>query len=366
MDANYTFMLCNFQNPKFRKQSSFTLVELLVTIAILALLMSIIIISINPAEILKKTRDVRRMSDINSLNRAIQYFQASLPNTSLGSNSTVYVSIPDTSSTCSNLDLPALPGWSYHCSDSTNYRKTDGNGWIPLNFTSLDIGSPLSSLPIDPKNTTSTGLYYTYVAGGSWEINARLESRKNKYGGDQDSVSEDGGDDLYLYEFGSNLNIFKFEKLTNADFSTGDLTGWINYAGGGINGTTTTATHWASFSAIIKNSNSYCNNYYVQDLPVQQNSVYTIGVWIKTVDEVGNAGVGIANTSWGDWHSSTPMTGTRDWTYVSVNANSGSNTTLRFFLTVQWCGGPSPGNGPSGTTYFAEPSVMAGSVLFNN
>jgi prepilin-type N-terminal cleavage/methylation domain-containing protein len=52
--------------------AGFTLIELLAVIAILALLMSVIIISINPAEILKKTRDVRRITDLNTLHRALQ------------------------------------------------------------------------------------------------------------------------------------------------------------------------------------------------------------------------------------------------------------------------------------------------------
>ena len=36
----------------------------------------------------------------------------------------------------------------------------------------------LASLPIDPINTSSTGLYYTYVSGGSFELNGILESSK--------------------------------------------------------------------------------------------------------------------------------------------------------------------------------------------
>jgi len=96
------------------KHSSFTLIELLIVVAILAVLMSVIVLAINPAEILKRTRDTRRITDLKSLNNAIQYFQTSFPDASLGSLNTVYVSIPDSSATCSNLGLPSLPsGWSY-------------------------------------------------------------------------------------------------------------------------------------------------------------------------------------------------------------------------------------------------------------
>lgn len=160
-----------------KSQASFTLVELLITLAIIAVLMTVIIISINPSEMMKRNRDVRRLADLNSLNKAIQLFQISFPSASLGDSNTVYISLPDTSSTCSNLGLPPLPsGWSYKCSSPQNYRKIDGTGWIPLNFASMDIGSPLATLPIDPTNSTSSGNYYTYVVGGSWEFTAMFES----------------------------------------------------------------------------------------------------------------------------------------------------------------------------------------------
>src|SRR3989339_611637 len=53
---------------------SFTLIELLIVIAILALLMSIIIITLNPAELLKKSRDTKRVSDLNALRTAINLY----------------------------------------------------------------------------------------------------------------------------------------------------------------------------------------------------------------------------------------------------------------------------------------------------
>ena len=61
---------------------SFTLIELLIVVAILAVLMSVIVLAINPAEILKRTRDTRRITDLKSLNNAIQYFQTSFPDAS--------------------------------------------------------------------------------------------------------------------------------------------------------------------------------------------------------------------------------------------------------------------------------------------
>ncbi len=188
----------------FKSQKSFTLIELLIVIAILALLMSIIIIAINPAELLKQARDSKRVSGLKSLNNALNIFQATKPTTSIGTANIVYISVPDSSATCANLGLPTLPsGYTYACSTTANYRKTDGTGWIPVNFDSLDIGSPISSLPIDPTNTTSTGLFFSYVIGSSWELTAGIESTKYQ----TDAAQVDGGTSITSFEIGSALSL---------------------------------------------------------------------------------------------------------------------------------------------------------------
>jgi len=180
-------------------EKSFTLIELLIVIGILAILATVVIIVLNPAEFLKQARDSRRMDELQTINKAIGQYLAE-GGTSLGSSNTVYVSIPDSSPTCANLGLPALPsGWSYACSNSDNYRKVNGSGWIPVNFTSISFGSPLDTLPIDPENTTSTGEYYTYVVdSSSYELNAILTSDKYK-----SKAQNDGGDSDNAFEVGT-------------------------------------------------------------------------------------------------------------------------------------------------------------------
>jgi hypothetical protein len=88
----------------------------------------------------------------------------------------VYISLPDTSATCASwTGLAPLPtGWSYVCSTPANFRRTDGTGWIPVNFDASAGGSPFAVLPIDPVNNVSH--YYTYVTGGSWNLTALMES----------------------------------------------------------------------------------------------------------------------------------------------------------------------------------------------
>jgi prepilin-type N-terminal cleavage/methylation domain-containing protein len=192
-----------------RRSQSFTLIELLVVIAILALLMSMVVITLNPAEMLRKSRDTKRISELKELNNALGVFQANKSSTSLGTASTTYVSIPAINSNCSDISLPTLPtGYSYACSTTTNYKKTDGTGWIPINFNSLDTGSPIATLATDPTNATTTGLFYTYTPSSTaYELNTTFESNVYRLSGDSDKASTDGGDSYSIYEIGTDLTL---------------------------------------------------------------------------------------------------------------------------------------------------------------
>ena len=346
----------------------FTLVELLAVVTILATIATATVIIMNPVEMIRQTEDAVKLNDLNSIHQVLNLFRSNRPGGSLGSPNVVYISIPSDSPTCVGLGLPTLPaGWNYRCVTAANLRNINGTGWIPVNFTAITGRIPLTTLPIDPINTVASGSYYAYVTDGNrWEIFTPLMSQRHGInGGASDMVSRDGGNDPYIYEVGTNLSIFTHEVLNNANFATGSLDGWNIWAGGTTGVVTNPVRREGNHSAIIQNSNSFCNNYYAQDLPVLPNTTYTIGAWVRTVNEVGGAAVGIANTAWGGWHQTNLISGTNDWTYLSISKNSGTNTTLRFFLSVMWCGGPSPGSGPSGTTFFTKPSVRSGTMLFN-
>jgi prepilin-type N-terminal cleavage/methylation domain-containing protein len=265
---------------------SFTLIELLIVIAILALLMSIIIITLNPSEILKQTRDTKRISNLKSINNALSIFQATKPTTSTGTANIVYISIPDSSATCTNLFLPTLPtNYTYQCSTSTNYKKTDGTGWIPVNFDSLDIGSPLSSLPIDPTNTTSTNLFYTYTTGGSWELNAILESSKQKLSGGDDKTSVDGGDSYSTYEIGTDLSLSPYKDTgLVAYWRMDEGTGSTTKDDAASNTGTITGATWRSESDCISGNCLYFDgtDYITTPSFALSGTALTITGWVKT------------------------------------------------------------------------------------
>lgn len=159
----------------------FTLVEILVVVGVLGALAAVVFLVINPAERLKQARDSTRMLDIASLKTALQLYLTE--GGSLGTSGKTYISIPDSNSNCSGL---SLPNGSWNCASSTNYKKTDGSGWIPVNFNSLSTNSPISALPVDPKNNASTS-YYTYSTDGNgFVVSAVPES--SKYRNDQNAL----------------------------------------------------------------------------------------------------------------------------------------------------------------------------------
>ncbi len=207
-----------FRKNKF---SGFTLIELLVVIAILAVLAVAVVLVLKPAELIKQSRDSNRLSDLDTINRGVAVFRVERPTDFIGNAYTIYISLPDNGvdndppganivDDCDELGLPSLPtGWRYKCVTQDNLRKTNGNGWIPINFSSLS-GVPVPGLPIDPAASASNGLYFTYVtdpANGSWKFTGLFESEKIVK-----VMNNDGGPDATLFEVGTGLNLANFAK----------------------------------------------------------------------------------------------------------------------------------------------------------
>lgn len=179
--------------PRAHNHRGFTLIELLITIGILAVLATLTVLVINPVEIFRQTRDTQRTSDLKTLQRMFGYAEIAGSYDKDGSyggsgttdscvgetNSRIFVSVPN-----DNGETPPAPpvGWTmYQQVSSSQLRKVDGAGWIPVNFQSvaagLGSGSLISSLPVDPTNTFESGLYYSYTCG-SYALTAKLESEK--------------------------------------------------------------------------------------------------------------------------------------------------------------------------------------------
>jgi prepilin-type N-terminal cleavage/methylation domain-containing protein len=208
-------------NKKTKK--GFTLIELLVVIAIIAILSVVVILTLNPAELLRQSRDSNRISDLSVTKSAISFYLASVNSPNLASSSAGYNEayysqanppvLTTASSGFSTADITAA-----NVTGSVQYA-INSTGWIPVNFTAITAGgSPLASLPHDPVNSTTSldsygdPLIYGYAASSSllFKLTAHMESQKYQGGtnpGSNDVETTDGGNSNYTYEQGTLLTL---------------------------------------------------------------------------------------------------------------------------------------------------------------
>ena len=155
------------------REKGFTLVELLVVIAIVAILAGAVLVAINPLRIMRESRDAQRLSDMDTLNRALSFALAD-----------------------EEIRLLAN-GNGNSVSGST---AVDGSGWVSYQKVDPDgpgLGKYLSVLPVDPVNNSD--YYYEFASSAdAYELNAILESQKY-----QSKMENDGGSDPNRYEIGS-------------------------------------------------------------------------------------------------------------------------------------------------------------------
>ena len=121
--------------------------------------------------------DQRRIADITALDTTTRAILIASSTIALGTPNTVYISLPSATSTCADLELPSLPdGWSYHCAGVAELSKTDGTGWLPIDFRDFhaladsghtNILENVGMLPIDPVSNAGTLNYYAFVTGTS-------------------------------------------------------------------------------------------------------------------------------------------------------------------------------------------------------
>ncbi len=159
---------------KGKYTKGFTLVELLVVIAIVAILAGALFLVINPASIMQKSRDSRRIAELGELNRAM-------------------------AAAVADQKITAWPATKTTRTQSSTNVAVDGSGWLG-GFTG-NLSSFIPRLPTDP----STGPSATFYAGcvdtdGTWEINARLEHPDNAT-----KMQNDQGNNASLYEIGTKL-----------------------------------------------------------------------------------------------------------------------------------------------------------------
>lgn len=168
------------------RNQGFTLVELLVVIAIIAVLAAVVVLVVNPVELTKRSRDAVRLSDLASLQQAINVVVQDSTLTPLQT----YCTPP--------ADTGTLP-----CTGVTTDsggREINGSGWVKVDLSGqTTINIP--TLPIDPSNGAT--YKYTYFGNSTgYKLEATLESQQQS-----SKMVNDGGDNNSVYEVGTDLSL---------------------------------------------------------------------------------------------------------------------------------------------------------------
>jgi len=148
-----------------KKAKGFTMIELVVVIGILAILAAAVVLVLNPAGVLAQGRDSQRISDLQTVKKAIYLYLATVQSPSIAVGPTC------TAANCNT-------GGPFGSETITSSTAIDGSGWVKVNLAGAS-GSPLSALPLDPIN--SGNYFYGYKGEPvslTFEIDARLESSK--------------------------------------------------------------------------------------------------------------------------------------------------------------------------------------------
>lgn len=190
------------------KKSGFTLLELLIVIAIIAILSVVVVLFINPAEMLKKGRDVQRISDLATMKTAISLFLQDAASNSLGAtvacgaNGTTYTDAASTviRATASGAGTNYIDEFT-----ATTSNAGTAQSWIPVSFQNVTSGAPVSNLPLDPVNSTTYFYRYACWVNNNFEIDANLES--DAFTLIDNRESKDGGGNDNRYEVGTDLRV---------------------------------------------------------------------------------------------------------------------------------------------------------------
>lgn len=190
-----------------KNKKGFTLVELLIVIAILAILSVAVVLVLNPAELIRQSRDSTRISDMAALNSSISLYLTDVASPGLGG--AAGASCSSAKYNCTNTTTTApFAGGSTACTNA-NFTTTtvNGTGWVSVDFTQISAGAPISRLPMDPVNSAS--YMYAYGCNGlQYKLGAVMES--NKYGNSTTGYMRnayDGGTANGWYEVGNTMSL---------------------------------------------------------------------------------------------------------------------------------------------------------------
>jgi type IV pilus assembly protein PilA len=125
---------------KFKK--GFTLIEILLVVAIIAILAGIIIIAVNPNKQLKEAHITQRKSDVNTLLNAVYQYAVDNKGAMPGAN------------------IPVAPSAAIEICSLTVSATCIADGLADLSAL-ISTQTYLTSIPVDPAGNTTNGVGYT-------------------------------------------------------------------------------------------------------------------------------------------------------------------------------------------------------------
>ena len=173
---------------------------------------------LNPAERSKQTRDQQRVTDLQELKKALDFFLTK--NAKISSDTEKLL--------CTDCDL-TKDVFSYRSIEIDSLttkerhgRFVNGTGWIPIDFSAnMKLGeTPLKLLPVDPLEkgynirktfpvvnlffSNNEGFVYTFTPGksGKYKLTAKMESKTGL-----EKAKDDGGTLDDRLEIGSDLSL---------------------------------------------------------------------------------------------------------------------------------------------------------------
>lgn len=141
---------------KGKKYEGFSLIEILVVVALIIILAAITIIAINPAKNFRDTRNAQRASDVNAILNAVTQY-TSEHNKKLSDLGTI--------AKCEDADGNA---------QSTKIGTKNETGYVNLVPTLVEDADLIVAIPMDPSTGTEEDTGYTIceTSGGRVQIEA--------------------------------------------------------------------------------------------------------------------------------------------------------------------------------------------------
>ena len=321
-------------------------------IGVVTTISAVVIVVLNPLELLRQTRDANRLSDLQMLAKSFPLIEAigveftdldgpNYSNSCQGQSAQkIFVSVPADNGEAT----PSAPGgWQFVRVPKSFLRDIDGTGWVPVDLRQVatKVLPPFSHLSVDPINTFASGLYYSYVCG-SYEFNAVLESKKYA-----SRAASDSGDDDVIFETGSKLVLTPPRPdilsglVANWKLDEGSGTTATDSSGNNNTGTLTDGPTWTTGKI-----GSALNFDGVNDLvafPGQTLATFTYSAWINHGDtatyqnilrttDVSDFAIYLTNGDKinffyaGSNHTSNTVVPLNSWAHIAVVNNAGSVT----------------------------------------